>query len=37
MSENKASRNILIEKMREEGATIASLAQKFDVSPTTIR
>lgn len=37
MTANKAPRNILIEKKRNEGATLASLAKEFGVTPETIR
>ena len=36
MTANKASRNALIEKKRKDGATLAALAQEFNVSQTTI-
>lgn len=36
MTANKAPRNLLIEKKRNEGATLASLAEEFELSKTTI-
>lgn len=37
MTANKASRNALIDQKRKEGATLAALAQEFNLSQTTIR
>lgn len=36
MTASKASRNVVIERKRREGATLAALAEEFGVSESTI-
>ncbi|CCM80044.1 sigma factor-like helix-turn-helix DNA-binding protein [Rhizobium mesoamericanum] len=36
MTASKASRNVVIERKRREGATLAALAEEFGVSQSTI-